>query len=114
KPLLEKVKSVTEPVQPLVDILTTPIPIISDLAGEPIDMLKLAKLFGYITPGTEQFIRDLATIITLINDTSFSNNGSILIPLGDFNLQADGLGNIDRKAGDPDPGAQALSSGTED
>ena len=114
KPILEQVQQVTGPVQPLVDILTTPIPIISDLAGEPVDMIKLAKLMGYITPGTEQFIRDLATIITLINDTSFSSSGSILIPLGSFNLATDALGNVARKAGDPDPAAEKLSDGTSD
>ena len=114
KPILEQVQKVTGPVQPLVDILTTPIPIISDLAGEPIDMIKLAKLMGYITPGTEQFIRDLATIITLVNDTSFSSSGSILIPLGSFNLATDALGNVERKAGDPDPAAEKLSDGTSD
>lgn len=114
KPVLDQVKTVTGPVQPLVDLLTTPIPIISDLAGESIDVLKLARLFGLIKPGTEEFIRDLAEIITLINDTSFSDNGSILIPLGEFNLQTDGLGNVDRKAGDPDPEAQTLSSSTSD
>ena len=114
KPILDQVKTVTSPLQPLVDLLTTPIPIISKLAGEPIDILKLAKTFGLVKPGTEQFIRDLAEIIDLINDTSFTDDGSILIPLGDFNLQADALGNVDRKAGDPDPEPQKLSDGTSD
>ncbi|NOS70945.1 MAG: LEPR-XLL domain-containing protein [Verrucomicrobia bacterium] len=114
KPVLDQVKQVTSPLEPLMDALTTPIPIISDLAGEPIDMLALARLFGKIKPGTEEFIRDFADIVDLINDTSYSDNGSIEIPLGSFELEADALGNVGRKAGDPDPAAQALSSGTSD
>lgn len=114
KPILDKVRVVTEPLQPVIDVLTTPIPILSKLAGEPIDMLKLAGWFGLIKPGTEEFIRDVVDIVNLINDTSYSDDGSVLIPLGEFNLQADGLGNIERKASDEDPEPQELSSGTED
>src|SRR5207247_3300418 len=109
KPILDNVKSVTGPLQPLVDLLTTPLPIISDLAGEPIDMLKMATLFGLIKPGTEEFIRDVEQIITLINDTGYSDNGSILIPLGDFDLHTDGLGNVDRNCANPDPATPAIS-----
>ncbi|MBI2924677.1 MAG: carboxypeptidase regulatory-like domain-containing protein, partial [Verrucomicrobia bacterium] len=114
KPVLDEVKKVTEPFQPLVEILTTPIPIISDLAGEPIDMLALARSFGYLTPGTEQFIRDLATIIDLVNDSSFTDDGSVLVPVGSFNLQRDALGNVERRDGDPNPAPQNLSSQTSD
>jgi Ca2+-binding RTX toxin-like protein len=114
QPVLEEVQKVTEPFQPVVDILTTPIPIISDLAGEPITMLDLAEFFGYIEPSTRDFIEALATIIELVNDTSFSTEGSILIPLGSFNLQRDSVGNVERKAGDPNSSTSALSDGTSD
>ncbi|MBM3881910.1 MAG: LEPR-XLL domain-containing protein, partial [Verrucomicrobia bacterium] len=114
QPVLEEVKKVTEPFQPLVDALTAPIPILSDLAGEPITMLDLAEAFGYLDPGTREFIEAIAKIITLVNDTSFSNDGSVLIPIGDFNLQRNALGNVERRTGDPDPPAQNLSQGTSD
>ncbi len=114
QPVLSEVKKVTEPFQPLVDIVTTPIPVISDLAGEPITMLKLAELFGYLDPGTVDFINSIAEIITLINDTSFSPSGSILVPIGSFNMQRDALGHVGRAAGDPNPAPATLSSETND
>ena len=35
-PVVEKIQSVTEPFQPIIDIVTAAIPVLSDLAGEPV------------------------------------------------------------------------------
>ena len=113
QPILKEIQKVTEPIQPLIDVITTPIPIISDLFGEPITMLDLAEMSGYLSPSTVEFIKAIAKIIDLVNNTSFSN-GSILIPLGSFNLDLDSSGNVSRKAGDPDPAPSKMSDKTTD
>jgi len=112
QPILEEIKKVTEPIQPLIDAVTAPIPILSELKGEPFTMLDLAEAFGYLEPGTRKFIEAVVKILDLVNNTSFSNDGSVLIPLGGFNLQQDQLGNVDRAEGEADTEAAPLSEGT--
>ena len=46
KPILEVVDGILTPVRPTVDILTEPIPVISDLAGEDIALVDLASAWG--------------------------------------------------------------------
>lgn len=113
QPILNEIKKVTEPFQPLIDVITAPIPILSDIFGEPVTMLDLAEMSGYLSPSTVKFINAVTKIIDLANSTSFSN-GSILIPLGDFNLDVDTNGNVNRKAGDPNPSPTAMSEKTTD
>src|SRR5262249_33695403 len=43
KPILEKIQDITDPVQPIIDIVTTPLPILSDL-GLDITLLDIAKM----------------------------------------------------------------------
>ncbi len=45
-PIVEKVNAVIEPIKPVLDILTKPLPIISEF-GSPINLLQLADFFGY-------------------------------------------------------------------
>ncbi len=44
--LLGNVQEVLEPVQPVIDALTTPLPVISDLSGSTVTLVDLARLFG--------------------------------------------------------------------
>src|SRR5262249_24932923 len=55
-PILEKIQDVTEPLQPIIDVVTARIPILSDLAGETITLLTLAEIFGLLEPTTVDFI----------------------------------------------------------
>ena len=70
---------VVEPCQPIVDFLTTPIPVISDLAGE-ITFLDIASLFGNVDP---RFIEVISDIIELVNSIP-AEADELLINFGDF------------------------------
>jgi Ca2+-binding RTX toxin-like protein len=82
-PVLHEIQTFTEPVQPLVDIITSPIPVISDLAGQPISLVDIAQLFsndldlGYVTA--------VAKIISTINSIP-TDAGNVIIPFGSFTL----------------------------
>ena len=81
-PVLREIQKVTEPLQPIVDVITAPIPIISDLAGSPTSLLDLAQLFGVKQAA---FVQALADLITLINSIP-TDGDSIIIEFGSFNL----------------------------
>jgi Ca2+-binding RTX toxin-like protein len=85
-PIVETIQEITEPIQPLVDILTAPIPVISDLAGEDITLIDIAGMFGVVDPA---FIYALADLITLINSIP-TDAGDIIIYFGDFSVGGDG------------------------
>jgi Ca2+-binding RTX toxin-like protein len=85
-PILEEIQRITEPIQPLVDILTSPIPVISDLAGEDITLIDIAGMFGVVDPS---FIYAIADIITMINSIP-TDAGDIVIPFGSFAIGGDG------------------------
>ena len=91
-PILEKIQSITEPLQPILDLVQARIPVLSDLAGEDITLLTLAEVFGLLEPSTVQFIEDVIAIIELINSLEGLGEGAILIPFGSFNLVEDANG----------------------
>lgn len=85
-PVLKEVRRVTEPIQPIVDIVTARIPVISDLAGQTITLLDLAEVFGLLEPSTVDFIQGVIGVINLINKLDGLGEGTILIPFGSFSL----------------------------
>lgn len=91
-PILEKIQEVTGPLQPIIDIVTFAIPILSDLAGEPITLLDLAEIFGLLEPSTIDFIEGVLQVVELINDLEGLGEGTILIPFGAFSLLEDANG----------------------
>ncbi len=62
-PLLSEVQRVTQPFQPIIDILLTEIPVISDLFS-PVTFLDLAGAFGNVDT---DFIETVVEVIDLIN-----------------------------------------------
>lgn len=78
-PIAKEIQKYTEPLQPVIDTLTAPIPVLSDLAGTPITLLDLVILLG---EGDLDFLDDLAAIISFINNFDFDAGGSLIIPLG--------------------------------
>jgi len=120
-PILSKIQSVTKPLQPIIDVVTARIPILSDLAGHDITLLDLAQLFGLLEPSTVDFIKDVAQVITLINDLQGIGQGDILIPFGSFTLSGGSDGQMNQVApnspnsinlqqsiaNDPDPGVSS-------
>ena len=85
-PILKEIRKVTEPVQPLIDIVTMRLPVLSDLAGRKITMLDLAASFGYLEPSTVDFIEGVLQVVDLINSLDGLGEGTILIPFGSFRL----------------------------
>jgi Ca2+-binding RTX toxin-like protein len=93
RPIIEEVRVVTEPLDPVVDILTYPLPVLSDLAGGDITLLDLAEAFGYVTPGTREFIENVATVIDIVNSVDLEAE-TLLIPMGGFTLGRDSRGDL--------------------
>lgn len=85
-PILKEIRKVTEPVQPIIDIVTARLPVISDLAGQTITLLDLAEFFGLLEPSTVDFIQGVLDVVKLINKLEGLGEGTILIPFGSFNL----------------------------
>jgi len=97
---LKEVRKVTEPLQPIFDFLTEPLPVISDFGLEytPLD---LVELFGYGDVAT--FIEALDAVVSLINDVPVLSD-DLYIPLGSFELNGeDVVGAEDLSEVDPVP-----------
>jgi Ca2+-binding RTX toxin-like protein len=93
-PVLKEIQKVTAPFQPLIDVATARLPVLSDLAGRTVTLLDLAELFGLLEPSTRDFIEDVLKIVTLINKLDGLGSGSILIPFGAFSLSTDSSGRM--------------------
>ncbi|MBD2360610.1 DUF4347 domain-containing protein [Anabaena minutissima FACHB-250] len=108
KPFVEKIAEVTEPLQPIIDIITAPIPVISDLAGQPISLVDIAGMTGYVEPA---MIYAIADIISLVNKIGGGNYGNFGLPLGDFLLIDSASGNSNYLTGSQllTPGYQLAS-----
>lgn len=85
-PILKEIQKVNAPLQPIIDLVTARIPVLSDLAGEKITLLELAKIFGLLEPSTVDFINDVIKVVGLINSLDALGEGSILLPFGAFSL----------------------------
>ncbi|MCL5281932.1 MAG: hypothetical protein M1376_18715 [Planctomycetes bacterium] len=86
-PIVDKIQEVTEPLQPIVDIVTARIPLISDVAGRTVTLIDLASIFGEINP---DLIYALADLITFVNSIP-TDIESLVIPIGDFTLYGSGI-----------------------
>jgi Ca2+-binding RTX toxin-like protein len=81
-PLFEDINSFIQPFMPIVDSLTYPIPILSDLSGEPFTLLDLAEIFGNVDA---DFIEAVADILDVID--TIGNLGTLpVLPLGNLVL----------------------------
>ncbi|WP_375173688.1 matrixin family metalloprotease [Pseudooceanicola sp.] len=103
-PIVDAVSEYTEPLQPFIDFLTAPIPLI-DIFGVDLTMLDLAAALGDFDPG---LIETLAEVITLINEIAALREGGdpdLVIPIGDFII----FDNIDEAAEGANPFADGFS-----
>ncbi len=80
-PVLREIQKVTGPIQPIVDILTSPLPVISDL-GPPVTLLDLARMTGRFDPSLIEAIADIITLVNAIPTTA----GNVIIGFGDFTI----------------------------
>ena len=83
-PIVEEVKKVTEPLQPLIDVLTAPIPVISDLMGSPITLIDIAGMTGYVKADLIYAIADVIELVNSIPDPD--EIGTLILPIGDFSI----------------------------
>ncbi|MFC1783883.1 hypothetical protein ACFL02_09930, partial [Planctomycetota bacterium] len=86
-PIVGKVKEITEPIQPLIDFITTPFPVLSDF-GLNITPLDLAAAYGSVDPGLIYAIADIITLINSIPDPD--EVGSLQLNFGDMPIYDDG------------------------
>src|SRR6185436_6958899 len=82
-PIVEEVSAYTEPLQPIIDFITSPIPIIGDLGLEITWLDLAAQLAG--PSFNVGLIQSIAEVITLINDiAALSSAGEVILPIGDM------------------------------
>ncbi len=78
--LLNQIDQVFKPIEPLAEVLSAPLPVLSQLAGHNVDLIDLASTLGLISPGTAEFVTEVLDII----------NGGLSVPgkidLGSFTL----------------------------
>ena len=80
---LKQIDDTTAPLQPVIDVLTLTIPVLSDLGS---DQLTILDLFG-VDEATVDAIGGLAALLDLANlSSSFSGNQNVFTDLGDYTL----------------------------
>jgi len=79
QPIFNRIKTITEPIKPVIDFLVTPI----DLKIAKFNLLDIAEGLGYIEQEDRQFIEAINQITQLANT---SQSSSAAINLGSFNL----------------------------
>jgi hypothetical protein len=99
-PILKQVEKVTGPVAPIARMLVTPIPGLSDLAGNDITLLDIAEGFGYLKPSTRKFIETVIGILDIIESME-GTTGNLSFDLGSYQV-----------AGIPGAGSAAVAAGS--
>ncbi|GAB3067850.1 hypothetical protein GCM10027053_34730 [Intrasporangium mesophilum] len=89
-PVLNKIKDVTGPIQPVIDTLYAPIPVLSDLSklagGGDVSLITLAKTFNTLAGGPSlEMVDKITALVTLVNHMPDCTT-SCLIPIGAFNV----------------------------
>ena len=82
-PILNTIQTITEPFQPVINILTTDI----DLKFAQFNLLDLAEtLSDDFDEGDAQFVEALAQVITVINSLDAASNSNLQLNLGGFDF----------------------------
>jgi Ca2+-binding RTX toxin-like protein len=110
-PIASEVKNITGPIQPIIDVLMAPIPVVSDLAqlvgSPPITMISLLEA---ATGADLSLVKAIAAFLTFFNGIAGLDDDSIQIPLGGI---VNGLTETERNPGkfsvDAAAGAKTVS-----
>ncbi len=89
--VLKKIKKFTEPLQPVVEFLTSPVPILEDF-GFDFTPLEIAKALGYATE--VEYIEAVADLIAVSSGVP-EVPGNLLIPMGSFKIVDQGGDAVD-------------------
>src|SRR5262249_8642513 len=81
-PILSKIQGLVQPLQPIIDVLARPLPVLSDLGGQSTTLLDLAQSLG-ISDTT--FLQTAVRIIYLATHLP-ANADNVRIPFGAFDL----------------------------
>ncbi|MCA9310873.1 MAG: hypothetical protein KDA21_06685, partial [Phycisphaerales bacterium] len=88
RPILDRVMVVLRPLQPVIDVLTQPIPVISDLAGQDVTLLDLSKGFlGSKGESAAKAVDQITQLIDLIKwlqeqQAIIAQGGTFVLPVG--------------------------------
>lgn len=86
-PVLEPVNKFLDPIRPVLEQLTSPIPVVSDLIG-PTTYVDLIRLFGEGGDTVAGFVDSVANIVDLI-DIPLTAGDPLILPLGNFDTTFD-------------------------
>lgn len=99
-PILDEVTKFTEPLQPIIDVVSAPIPGVSQLAelvGE--DPVTMIDLFEAISGNDLTLIKTLLDVVTFINAVAaLGDAGEIIIPIGRFDIGGAAIGDSELPA----------------
>lgn len=111
-PILKQIQEITGPFQPVIDILSQRLPVLSDLAGKTVTLLDLAAAFGFLSPNTAKFISALVTIADLAGDATVTSGGQVLVNAGGFEMIPNAAGELTQDAASSSAPAVDLESET--
>ncbi|MGD1704988.1 hypothetical protein [Dapis sp. BLCC M229] len=86
-PILGKIQEVTDPLEPVINFIDAPIPLISEFAGD-VDLLDLAKFSGYVDPKVIDTARNFIGAVNRINELLDAEDSG-KVSFGDFVLTGD-------------------------
>ena len=89
-PIVNEIKKVTSPLDPVIKTLYAPIPVLSDLShlagGDDVTIVSIAKAFSTVAGGPKlDFVDTIAGVVDFINNLP-ECTATCLIPLGSFDL----------------------------
>ncbi|GAB2678280.1 hypothetical protein GCM10009743_63090 [Kribbella swartbergensis] len=95
--VVKEMKRVTGPLQPVMDTLYAPIPVLSDLSrmagGDDVTLMTLAKTFSTLADGPKlDFVDTVKAVIEFINrlpSCNAADPNDCYVPLGDFEIAGD-------------------------
>lgn len=108
--VLKQVQQFTQPIQPIVEFVTSPIPLISEF-GFDFTPLDIARALGYATEA--DYVEAVAGIINVINSVPEVSD-DLMIPLGDFIIVDSSMGEVDLRDDDALVGANPMVTDVQD
>ena len=88
-PIIQQVKNIIDPVEPVLNVLTARIPVISDLSGQDISLLSLAAIFGNVPQSDVNDFVSVYNALKGIVDAPVPTPGmDVMISLGSFDLNS--------------------------
>ncbi len=119
-PIIRPIVEVLEPMKPILDFLTTPVPIVSSLGNRQITLIDLARLFGDGADAAADFVESVAEVARIASLLGRADEG-ISLDLGDLNFgsldlrkaRGDGAGALPTQfTGVDDAGFKSLIAGS--